>query len=103
MDISRCFEKKHNLFRCTHCSYEYVLSLKEIIKTKRKQPFHKYDENISPFQEVCMMCCKGLMIPLKFTNGSGETVIFKQIKPKVSMPDDETILARIILFQNEEI
>ena len=103
MDISRCLEKKYNSFRCTYCSYEYVLSLKEIIKTKRKQSFHKYDENISPFQEVCMMCCKGLMIPVKFTDALGKTILFHQIKPNVSLPDDETILARIILFQNEEI
>jgi hypothetical protein len=67
-----------------------------------KQPFHKYDETIAPFQEVCMMCCKGLMIPVEFTNANGETVRFHQIKPKVSLPDNETILARIILFQNEE-
>lgn len=42
------------------------------------------------------------MIPVEFTNRNGETVLFHQIKPKVSMPDDQTILARIILFQNEE-
>lgn len=58
---------------------------------------------MSPFQEVCMMCCKGLMIPVKFTKSNGETVLFHQTKQKVSMPDNETILARIILFQNEEI
>ncbi len=79
------------------------MSRKEIIKTKKKQSFHKYDESVSPFQEVCMMCCKGLMIPVEFTNDNGETVLFHQTKPKVSMPDNETILARIILFQNEEI
>ncbi len=50
-----------------------------------------------------MMCCKGLMIPVEFTNTNGETVLFHQTKPKVPMPDDQTILARIILFQNEEI
>jgi hypothetical protein len=103
MDISRCFKRKGNLFRCSHCSYEYILSRKEVIKTKKKQPFHIYDENISPFQEICMMCCKGLMIPVEFTNTNGETVLFHQTKPKISMPDDQTILARIILFQNEEI
>jgi hypothetical protein len=43
------------------------------------------------------------MIPDKFTNAYGKTVLFHQIKPKISMPDDQTILARIILFQNEEI
>jgi len=50
-----------------------------------------------------MMCCKGLMIPVEFTNSNGETVLFHQTKQKVSMPDNETILARIILFQNEEM
>ncbi len=103
MDISRCFKRKGNLFRCSHCSYEYILSRKEIIKTKRMQLFHIYDENISPFQEICMMCCKGLMIPVEFTNINGEPVLFHKTKPKISMPDDQTILARIILFQNEEI
>ncbi len=58
MDISQCFKRKDNICRCTHCSYEYIISRKEIIKTKKKQHFHKYDE---------------------------------------------TIFARIILFQNEEI
>ncbi len=43
------------------------------------------------------------MIPVEFTNINGETVLSHQIKPKVSMPDDQTVLARIILFQNEEI
>ncbi len=50
-----------------------------------------------------MMCCKGIMIPVEFTNDNGEIVLFQQTKPKVLMPDNETILARIILFQNEEI
>lgn len=49
------------------------------------------------------MCCKGLMIPVEFTNTNGETVLFHQTKPKISMPDDQTILARIILFQNDAI
>ena len=103
MDISRCFKRKGNICRCTHCSYEYIISRKEIIKTKKKQSFHKYDESVSPFQEVCMMCCKGLMIPVEFTNDNGEIVLIHQTKPKISMPDNETIFARIILFQNEEI
>jgi hypothetical protein len=50
-----------------------------------------------------MMCCKGIMIPVEFINSNGETVLFHQTKSKVSMPDNQTILARIILFQNEEI
>ncbi len=103
MDISLCFKRKGNICRCTHCAYEYTISRKEIIKTKKKQSFHKYNESVSPFQEVCMMCCKGLMIPVEFTNDNGEKALFHQTKQKVSMPDDETILARIILFQNEEI
>ena len=49
-------------------------------------------------KKSCMMCCKGLMIPVEFTNDNGETVLFHQTKPKVSMPDNETILARIILL-----
>jgi hypothetical protein len=39
----------------------------------------------------------------KYNNDNGETIFFYQTKPNVSMPDDETILARIILFKNEEI
>lgn len=50
-----------------------------------------------------MMCGKGLMIQVEFTNSKGETVLFHQTKSKVSIPDDETILALIILLQNEEI
>ena len=71
-----------HISRCTHCSYEYIISRKEIIQTKKKQPFHVYDENISPFQEVCMMCCKGIMIQVEFTNGNGKTVLFHQLNKK---------------------
>lgn len=103
MDISICFKRKGNICRYTHCAYEYIISRTEIIDTKKKPLFHIYDENVSPFQEICMMCCKGLMIPVEFTNTNGETVLFHQTKPKISMPDDQTILARIILFQNDAI
>jgi hypothetical protein len=43
------------------------------------------------------------MTPVGFTNDSGETMLFHQTESRVSMPDNETILARIILFQNEQI
>lgn len=39
MDISRCFKRKGNICRGTHCSYEYIISRKEIIKTKKNNLF----------------------------------------------------------------
>jgi hypothetical protein len=110
MDISRCFKQHNNVFYCSHCYHYYVLSLEQIIQLKKLHSFHKYNDSITPFQEVCMLCCEGVMIPFSFFDSNGNFVenfnvtgIKKDIKHKIRVPNDKIILSSIILFQNNEL
>ena len=60
MDISRCFKRKGNNYRCTHCSYEYVISRKEIIKTKKESLTHLFKGAVRN-QEVQVITPKDAM------------------------------------------
>ena len=96
------FKNKKVLCRCTHCSYEYTLSLRQIKKIKKHQKnIWPYDESLCFFQEFCVHCCKGLIIPVNFTDKHGNNYSFHKLKHKLSLPDDETILKRIIQFRND--
>lgn len=92
MAIFHFFKKKPPvLFRCTHCNYEFELSLRETRLLERQNSF----DPVCTARELCHICHIGFMIPVKHTDIFGSHYLFHEIKPKIKNLDPNTVLERI--------
>ena len=92
MDIFRFFKKKPPiLLRCTHCYYEFDLSLKEVRLIERQNSF----DPVCTLKEECHICHIGFMIPVNHTDIFGNKYLFHEIKPKIKNLDPDTVMERI--------
>lgn len=92
--------KKHPpiLFRCTHCEYEFELTLKEV---RLLEKLNK-DDPVCQAKEPCHICHIGFMIPVNYTDKLGKQLLFHQIKPNIKNLDPDTAFERIIEETNPD-
>ena len=87
------------LFRCTECSFEFELSIRQVRKLEKKN----HHDPICPPKELCHICHMGFMIPVKYTNKNGKHYLFHKIKPKIKNLDPNTVLKDIFQHPDNEI
>lgn len=92
MDIFHFFKNKTPiLFRCTHCSYEFDFSLREVRLLAKQNA----SDPVCTLKEECHACHIGFMIPVKYTDKHGKQYLFHEFKSKIKNLDPDTVMERI--------
>lgn len=86
------------LFRCTHCEYEFELSIKEV----RLLECQNLNDQVCQAKEPCHICHIGFMIPVNYTNKQGKSFLYHQIKPNITNLDPDTVMERIFADADHE-
>lgn len=90
MGIFPFFSKIHRqpvLVRCTHCYDEFHLSPREVRLLE--------DRNAGDPVCSCDMCHIGFIVPVKYTDMQGKTLLFHELKPKIKNLDPNTVMLRL--------
>jgi len=102
MDILRLLglkKKQPVLVRCTNCYYDFYLSPREV----RLLESQNANDPVCSVKEECHVCHIGFMIPVKYTDKSGKTYLYHEIKPKIKNLDPNTVMERIMNDDDAEI
>ena len=79
------------LLRCTNCYFEDDFSPQEIRRLERQN----HNDPICPVKAECDIGHIGFMIPVDYTDKTGKTYRFHEIKPHIQHLDPNTVMERI--------
>jgi hypothetical protein len=86
-----CRTRQKVLVRCTHCYFEDDLSPEEVYRLERENR----NDPLCSVKEECDICHIGFMIPVNYTDKTGKTYRFHEIKPLIQPLDPTTVMERI--------
>lgn len=84
--------------RCTYCYDEFELSAREIRQLLKQNS----DDPVCQLKQECHLCHIGFIIPVNYTNPTGKTYKYHEIKPKINNLDPDTVMKRIFNNNNDE-